>query len=38
MTRSFTGPDFVEGVQSYVEKRPAAFADLGAGSPSDLLP
>jgi enoyl-CoA hydratase/carnithine racemase len=37
MTRSFTGPDFVEGVQSYLEKRPAAFADLGAGSPSDLL-
>jgi enoyl-CoA hydratase/carnithine racemase len=37
MVRSFSGPDFVEGVQSYVEKRPAEFAPLGKGSPSDLI-
>jgi enoyl-CoA hydratase/carnithine racemase len=36
MVRSFSGPDFIEGVQSYVQKRPAAFAPLGKGSPSDL--
>lgn len=36
MIRSFSGPDFIEGVQSYVQKRPAAFPALGEGSPSDL--
>lgn len=37
MVRSFSGPDFVEGVQSYIQKRPAAFAPLGKGSPTDLI-
>jgi enoyl-CoA hydratase/carnithine racemase len=36
MVRSFSGPDFVEGVQSYLQKRPAAFPTLGEGSPFDL--
>ncbi|MCU1375991.1 MAG: enoyl-CoA hydratase/isomerase [Actinomycetia bacterium] len=36
MVRSFGGPDFVEGVQSYLQKRPAAFLPLGEGSPADL--
>ena len=32
MAKSFQGPDFAEGVKSYIEKRPAAFAPLGKGS------
>jgi enoyl-CoA hydratase/carnithine racemase len=35
---SLQGPDFTEGVQSYVQKRPAAFAPLGKGTDfGDLL-
>lgn len=36
MKASFVGPDFVEGVRSYVEKRPAAFPPLGEGSNASL--
>lgn len=32
MVQSLRGPDFVEGVQSYVQKRPAAFPALGEGT------
>ena len=32
MAVSLKGPDFTEGVQSYVQKRPAAFAPLGKGT------
>ena len=32
MAVSLEGPDFTEGVQSYVQKRPAAFAPLGKGT------
>jgi enoyl-CoA hydratase/carnithine racemase len=32
MLRSFTAPDFVEGVTSFVERREPHFAALGAGS------
>jgi enoyl-CoA hydratase/carnithine racemase len=38
MQVSLKGPDFTEGVQSYVQKRPAAFAPLGKGTDfGDLL-
>jgi enoyl-CoA hydratase/carnithine racemase len=30
MLRSFTLPDFVEGVQSFVQKRDPQFEPLGA--------
>ena len=33
MAASLSGPDFKEGVASFVEKRPPAFAPLGEGSP-----
>ena len=33
MAASLGGPDFKEGVASFVEKRPPAFAPLGEGSP-----
>lgn len=40
MARSLVGPDFQEGLASYLEKRPAAFSPLGigtgAGSPAEL--
>jgi enoyl-CoA hydratase/carnithine racemase len=36
MAASFVGPDFVEGVQSYVQKRPAAFPPLGQGSNASI--
>ena len=29
---ALVGPDFAEGVQSFLERRPAAFAPLGAGT------
>ena len=32
MLESLRGPDFVEGVQSYVQKRPAAFEPYGKGT------
>lgn len=32
MRQSLQGPDFKEGVSSYVEKRPPAFAPLGQGT------
>lgn len=32
MAQSLRGPDFKEGVASYVEKRPPAFAPLGQGT------
>ena len=32
MRQSLAGPDFKEGVSSYVEKRPPAFAPLGQGT------
>jgi enoyl-CoA hydratase/carnithine racemase len=32
MVHSLGGPDFVEGVQSYVQRRPAAFKPLGQGT------
>jgi len=32
MVQSISGVDFVEGVASYVERRPAAFEPLGAGT------
>lgn len=32
MLRSLRGPDLVEGVQSYVQRRPPAFAPLGEGT------
>ena len=32
MVHSLQGPDFVEGVQSYVQRRPAAFQPLGQGT------
>lgn len=32
MVHSLQGPDFVEGVQSYVQRRPAAFEPLGQGT------
>jgi enoyl-CoA hydratase/carnithine racemase len=38
MARSLAGPDFKEGLASYLEKRPAAFPPLGAGSPSGPFP
>jgi enoyl-CoA hydratase/carnithine racemase len=34
MGESLQGADFVEGVSSYVERRPPAFAPLGAAVPS----
>jgi enoyl-CoA hydratase/carnithine racemase len=34
MARSLAGPDFKEGLASYLEKRPAVFPPLGDGSPS----
>jgi enoyl-CoA hydratase/carnithine racemase len=38
MPISLKGPDFTEGVQSYVQKRPAAFSPLGKGTDfGDLL-
>lgn len=36
MARAFSGPDFAEGIQSYLEKRPAAFPRLGEGSNTGL--
>lgn len=35
MRQSLKGPDFKEGVSSYVEKRPPAFAPLGSGTTFD---
>jgi enoyl-CoA hydratase/carnithine racemase len=32
MIHSLGGPDFVEGVQSYVQRRPASFKPLGQGT------
>ena len=32
MVETLQGPDFVEGVQSYVQRRPASFAPLGKGT------
>ncbi len=32
MVRSLGGPDFVEGVQSYMGRRPPAFSPLGEGT------
>jgi len=32
MAQSLSGPDLVEGVQSYLERRPPAFAPLGEGT------
>jgi len=32
MVHSLQGPDFVEGVQSYVQRRPAEFKPLGQGT------
>ena len=32
MVQSLAGPDFVEGVQSYVDRRPPAFSPLGEGT------
>jgi enoyl-CoA hydratase/carnithine racemase len=37
MRQSLVGPDFKEGVSSYVEKRPPAFAPLGDGTQIDLV-
>jgi enoyl-CoA hydratase/carnithine racemase len=37
MQQSLQGPDFKEGVSSYVEKRPPAFAPLGEGTQIDLV-
>ncbi|HXZ61561.1 MAG TPA: enoyl-CoA hydratase-related protein [Acidimicrobiales bacterium] len=37
MAVAFRGPDFVEGVQSYLERRPPAFPDLGGGSNSTFV-
>jgi enoyl-CoA hydratase/carnithine racemase len=37
MRQSLEGPDFKEGVSSYVEKRPPAFAPLGEGTKIDLV-
>ena len=36
MKRSFAGPDFKEGVGSFLQKRPASFLPLGEGGPADL--
>jgi enoyl-CoA hydratase/carnithine racemase len=36
MSESFKGPDFKEGVVSFLEKRPAVFPPLGSGSNSSL--
>ena len=36
MAMTLTGPDFKEGVTSYIEKRPPAFAPLGEGTPTDF--
>jgi enoyl-CoA hydratase/carnithine racemase len=38
MARSFQGPDFKEGVISFLEKRPPVFLPLGEGGPADLDP
>jgi enoyl-CoA hydratase/carnithine racemase len=35
MTQSLSGPDFGEGVRSFVERRPPDFAPLG-GTPADV--
>ena len=32
MVQSLSGPDFVEGVQSYLDRRPPAFSPLGEGT------
>ena len=32
MKESLVGPDFNEGVHSYLDKRPPAFAPLGEGT------
>jgi enoyl-CoA hydratase/carnithine racemase len=37
MRQSLQGPDFKEGVSSYVAKRPPAFAPLGEGTKIDLV-
>lgn len=37
MRQSLQGPDFKEGVSSYVEKRPPAFPPLGEGTQIDLV-
>jgi enoyl-CoA hydratase/carnithine racemase len=36
MAMTLSGPDFKEGVTSFVEKRPPAFAPLGSGTPTDF--
>ena len=36
MKASFQGPDFKEGVVSFLKKRPAEFPPLGEGSSSSL--
>ena len=36
MRQSLRGPDFKEGVASYLEKRPPAFAPLGEGTSIDV--
>jgi len=36
MAASFTGPDFGEGVRSFLERRPPKFAPLAGGAPAEL--
>ncbi len=36
MGTSFEGPDFGEGVRSFLERRPPRFAPLESGSPAEL--
>jgi hypothetical protein len=38
MHASLDGPDFKEGVRSFLKKRPVAFAPLGQGSNTSLDP
>ena len=38
MHASLDGPDFKEGVRSFLEKRPVVFAPFGHGSNTSLDP